>query len=478
MLGWEFPPFISGGLGTACYGLTKGLGELGVEVYFILPRPVPGDFTTHVNLITPSNLIQAGVRAIAPAEPGQPWDAFLEQPEKQFIATSGGSLPEWAVESSVGLDPSLSPYSRPAEFRSETTKVSIDDSGSGGSSQGRAAAGLSQESVSSGTQDTAPQTVAANVSPAGADYSGDLFGQVDRYARMAAWLGRRTDFDVVHAHDWITYRAGIAASRVSGKPLVVHVHSTEFDRSGENVNQAIYDIEREGVHCANRVITVSHLTKTIVVQKYGVSPEKIRVIYNAIDVSGQGDHDDSPPAPKIQKDEKIVLFLGRITMQKGPEYFVRAAKRVLEIMSNVRFIMAGSGDLARAAIELAAELGIGHKVLFTGFLRGRDVERVFRMADLFVMPSVSEPFGLVPLEAMSYNTPVLISKQSGVAELLTHALKVDFWDVDEMANKIVAVLRHPPLQTTLSDHGSFEVRKMSWKRSAENCVELYDEMTR
>jgi glycogen synthase len=234
----------------------------------------------------------------------------------------------------------------------------------------------------------------------------------------------------------------------------------------------IYDIERQGVHFAQKVIAVSFLTKNILTTRYSVPAEKIEVVYNAIDFNGY----EPPSQPMdIGRDDKLVLFLGRITMQKGPEYFLGAAKKVLEVMDNVRFIMAGWGDMIRRTIELAAEMGIGHKVLFTGFLRGKDVDRVFRMADLYVMPSVSEPFGIAPLEAMSNDVPVIISKQSGVSEVLKNALKVDFWDVNEMANKIIAVLRHPPLQKTLREHGRFEVRKLSWVDSAQRCIEVYNQ---
>jgi len=301
-------------------------------------------------------------------------------------------------------------------------------------------------------------------------YGGDLFSEVNRYARIAVKLAEGEGLDVVHAHDWMTYPAGIAVAAATGKPLVVHVHSTEFDRSGEHVNQRVYDIERQGIHAARKVICVSHLTRNLVLERYAARPERVEVVYNAIDTNGE--HSVLPPA--IRKDEKIVLFLGRITMQKGPEYFLAAAKKVLEYEQNVRFVMAGSGDLIRRSIEMAAEMGIGHKVVFTGFLRGDDVARVFKMADLYVMPSVSEPFGIAPLEALSHDVPVLISKQSGVSEVLGHALKVDFWDINEMANKIIAVLRHPPLQNTLREHGSFEVRKLTWIDSAQSCVTVYE----
>jgi len=303
-------------------------------------------------------------------------------------------------------------------------------------------------------------------------YGGDLFTEVHRYARIVAEIARHHEFDVIHAHDWMTYPAGLSVAALSGKPLVVHIHSTEFDRSGTNINQRVYDIERAGLHGAGRVICVSRFTRDIVTSRYGVPESKCRVVYNAITVNGE-------PIPStvksIEKDDKIVLFLGRITMQKGPEYFLAAAKKVIQVMDNVKFVMAGSGDMIRRMIELAAAMGIGHRVTFTGFLRGDDVDRIYEMADLYVMPSVSEPFGLAPLEALSHDVPVLISKQSGVSEVLTHALKVDFWDINEMANKIIAVLRHPPLQKTLREHGAFEVRKFAWSDAARSCVDVYHE---
>ena len=270
----------------------------------------------------------------------------------------------------------------------------------------------------------------------------------------------------------MTFAAGMAVAGLKGVPLVVHVHSTEFDRSGMHIDQRIYDVERRGMHAAMKVIAVSSLTKNLITHHYGVDEKKVEVIYNAIESNGNG-FDEEKYA--IHNDEKIVLFLGRITMQKGPEYFLAAAKKVLEVMDNVKFVMAGSGDLTRRTIEMAASMGIGHKVLFTGFLRGPDVDKVFKMADLYVMPSVSEPFGIAPLEAMAHGKPVIISKQSGVSEVLNHALKVDFWDVNEMANKIIAVLRHPPLASTLQQHGSFEVRRMSWSDAAQACVGVYEQ---
>jgi glycosyltransferase involved in cell wall biosynthesis len=305
------------------------------------------------------------------------------------------------------------------------------------------------------------------------DYGGDMVGQAHAYAGFCLEVAKRTDFDIIHAHDWLTYPAGLAVSQLTGKPLVVHVHSTEFDRSGEHVNQQQYNIERRGMHGAMKVVAVSQLTKNLCVARYGIPDSKVEVVYNGVEFDPV-----ERGVPVIENRDKIVLYFGRITMQKGPEFFVQAAKRVLDVMENVKFVVAGSGDLASEMIEMAAEMGIGHKVLFTGFLRGNDIKRVFSLADLYVMPSVSEPFGIAPLEAMSHDVPALISKSSGVSEVLTHALKVDFWDVEEMANKIVAVLRHPPLKTALQDNGLFEVRALTWDGAATRCRQVYESVLR
>lgn len=447
MLGWEFPPFISGGLGTACHGLTKGMSQIGVDVTFLLPKPVAQEQTEHVRLVSPASQRKS--------KPG----------------VSYGSAEIFGIEGLKHVTFCLLEAGGFSSYATPEQTVAHQEAAVRATQQIAAQRAELLASIPGFAWDM-PEAIKCNGSPepAGGHYDGDMFVEINRYARLAMHVAMDEDFDIIHAHDWMTYRAGIAVAAMTGKPLVVHIHSTEFDRSGEHVNQRIYDIERAGLHYATRVIAVSMLTKNIVTTRYGVDPAKVDVVYNAIEFNGF----NIPGSPQnISKDEKIVLFLGRITMQKGPDYFLAAAKKVLEVMSNVRFIMAGSGDMIHHVITRAAEMGIADKVLFTGFLRGRDVEHVFQMADLYVMPSVSEPFGIAPLEALSNNTPVIISKQSGVSEVLTHALKVDFWDVDEMANKIVAVLRHAPLQSTLRQYGSIEVRKMSWVDSAQNCVEVY-----
>jgi glycosyltransferase involved in cell wall biosynthesis len=466
MLGWEFPPFISGGLGTACYGLTKAMSGIGTDIMFVLPRPVSTPFSTHVRLVSP--------------RPGSP----LAAPTTEFRLDEFEHVTFRTVNAAL-----TSPYQTPCDYPGGPRCEETDAEAAGADDVADAPPGtarLVKESTrarrtfagatpgaAAGVAST-PTPGAVGAGPAGAtgsNYAGDLFAEVQRYAALASEVARNESFDVVHAHDWMTFPAGLAVAGIKGVPLVVHVHSTEFDRSGLHVDSRIYDIERRGMHGAIKVIAVSYLTKNTVVQHYGVDPAKVDVVYNAIEVNGAYDEEKY----KIHKDEKIVLFMGRITMQKGPEYFLAAAKRVLEVMDNVKFVMAGSGDMIRRTIEMAAAMGIGHKVLFTGFLRGNDVEKVFKMADLYVMPSVSEPFGIAPLEAMSHDVPVIISKQSGVSEVIANALKVDFWDVNEMANKIVAVLRHPPLASTMRQHGSFEIRKMSWTDAARACVGVYEQ---
>lgn len=470
MLGWEFPPFIAGGLGTACYGLTRALDRLGEQVLFVLPKPAEAGEGSPVTLLSPSTLTRAQgptVETISrlvsePQSSVEERERFLERFEREELVRS--------VIETIPLGAS-SPYApfqgthtvEQVERRKRKVERLIERARAG---DARAAQRLELLQT---VREAAREGDLEPIGEDGSHYGSDLVGDAARYARLAVRLAQGRRFDVVHAHDWLTYPAGIAVSRLAGVPLVVHVHATEFDRSGGHVNQQVFEIERAGMHAADRVIAVSALTKSICVNRYAVPEDKIAIVYNGVDrESGQPRSGD-----RIASDEKIVLFLGRITLQKGPEYFIEAARRVLEKVPNVRFIVAGSGDMALRMIEMAAALGIEDHVLFTGFLRGRDVERIFRMADCYVMPSVSEPFGIAALEAISHDVPVIISKQSGVAEVLTHALKVDFWDTEEMANKIAAVLKYPPLSQTLKGHGDLELRRLTWDGAAARCVGVY-----
>ncbi len=311
-------------------------------------------------------------------------------------------------------------------------------------------------------------------------YGPSLYDEVLKYAALSPLVALRNQPDVIHAHDWLCYPAGIAAKRITGAPLVVHVHATEFDRAGFDSQNPINEIERRGMHEADKILTVSEYTKRIIVEHYGVDPNKVEVVYNGVDV------EDTVPVDVIENDMKklrdagwnVILFVGRFTMQKGPDYFLESAKKVLKYKPNTLFVMVGSGDMERQIIDRAAYLGIGDKVVFTGFARGADLEKLYACSDLMVMPSVSEPFGLVPLEALLKGTPVIVSKQSGVSEVLNNALKVDFWDTDEIANKVLSVLEHKSLKETLEEEGGKEARAQIWKKVAERCIVVYKNMVK
>jgi glycosyltransferase involved in cell wall biosynthesis len=417
MLGWEFPPHISGGLGTACHGLTKALNHEGTDILFVLPRAVGSEDATHVRLLSPNGSLPA--------------------------ASVASGLPH--VEFRLAPSQLASPYECWSPAQGSAFKAHR----------------VGDQNVERRSEDP-PRP------PAAGGYVRDLLAEVNRYAHTCLALACGESFDVIHAHDWMTYPAGLAIAAQSGKPLVAHLHSTEFDRSGENVQQRVYDIERRGMQGASAVICVSRMTAAVAAERYAVTQERIVVVYNGIDLPSR-----VTSTSGTKRREKVVLFLGRLTMQKGPEYFLAVAKRVLTLMDDVKFIVAGSGDRFQSTVHLASEMGIGHKVRFTGFLRGDDVAQAFGMADLYVMPSVTEPFGIAPLEAISHGVPVIISKSSGVSEVLEHALKVDFWDIEEMANKIVAVLRHPPLASTLRENALAEIREMTWKKAAGECLAVY-----
>jgi glycosyltransferase involved in cell wall biosynthesis len=299
-------------------------------------------------------------------------------------------------------------------------------------------------------------------------YTANLMTEVEHYAIVAAEIARNYDFDIIHAHDWLTYKDGIAARKVTGKPLVIHVHATEFDRSSEhNRNDIVYGLEKYGMTEADAVCAVSELTRKIIIQKYGIPAEKVFTLHNAVEPTGK------EVTRKKFVDEKIVTFLGRVTFQKGPEYFVEAAKKVLEKVPNVRFVLAGDGDMMTQTIGRVAELGIADRFHFTGFLRGSDIDLMFGMSDVYVMPSISEPFGISPLEAMQAHVPTIISKQSGVAEVLTHAIKVDFWDIDGMADAIYGIINYPALSNFFAVKGKEDVDNLKWEHVAKKLKEIY-----
>jgi glycogen synthase len=469
MLGWEFPPHISGGLGTACYGITKAITAQGVDVVFVLPRPLKYLYVDEQIETKTPGVPAPSIARTAPVGAARSTEGSLE--------FRSADLPHVTFHM---VDAMLAPYADARGYAQQFVprgEVMIS-----GRSAPASPADVPAEAPPQPT--TTISTVKRRVMAGGTGhYAGDLMTETHRYANLAISIARKDRFDVVHAHDWMTFPAGMAVAAAQRKPLVVHIHSTEFDRAGDHGNPQIFQLEKEGMQAATRVIAVSELTRQLIIDKYGIHPDKIHVVHNGIEIKRPSPAAMTPPAAppvptasphiRIEEQEKIVLFLGRMTAQKGPEYFVAAARKVLEVHDNVKFIMAGSGDMIYETIEQAAEMGIGHKVFFTGFLQGADVERIFKMADLYVMPSVSEPFGIAPLEAMSHDVPVIISKQSGVAEVLDHVLKVDFWDIEDLANKILAVLRHPPLSATLRHRGSIEISQITWADAARKIREIY-----
>lgn len=418
MFGWEFPPHISGGLGTACYGLTKGLVHNGVEVSLVVPRAYGDEDQSLVRIVNASDFA-FDVRQSR---------FFNAQNQVSYIEVNSQLVPY------IGLDDYYNIVNQIESGIFESQEVST---------------GKRRYKFSGG-------------------YGPNLMQDVEKYAMVAEEIAKSEQFDIIHAHDWLTYRAGIAAKAVSGKPLVVHIHATEYDRSGEkNRNDIVYNLEREGMMAADSVCAVSNLTRSIVIDKYGIPAEKVYTLHNAVEPNLR--HGDS--ARPLE--DKIVTFLGRVTFQKGPEYFVETAKRVLEKDEHVRFVLAGDGDMMPRVIDRVVELGISDRFHFTGFLRGKDIDKMFGMSDVYVMPSISEPFGISPLEAMQSGVPVIISKQSGVSEVLQYAIKVDFWDIDAMADAIYGILHYPVLAEMFSQKGMEEANNLKWEDVAARLKNIY-----
>lgn len=421
MFGWEFPPHISGGLGTACEGIVKGLAYNGVESIFVMPSASGDEDQSATTIVNASDVAVEYV--------GGSVDDFLDK--VKF----------------VHIDSNLIPYADPEEFSKiveEERERQIKDF----------SISYGQKYKFSGK------------------YGSNLLEEVARYAMVGGTIAMqyKDEFDVIHAHDWLTYLAGIAAKELTGKPLVVHVHATSFDRGTDDmVDSRVYAIEKRGMEAADRVVTVSDLTRGIVINKYGIDPDKIVTVHNAVDFSGR----ENLKVERGVKD-KVVTFLGRITFQKGPEYFIEAAAKVLKRTDGVRFVMAGSGDMMNRCIRMAARLGISDRFHFTGFLRGADVQAMFALSDVYIMPSVSEPFGISPLEAMRTGVPSIISYQSGAAEVLKYALKVDFWDVDAMADDIYALLKYPALSRFAEKHGFKEVNDLKWNNATAKLKKVYE----
>lgn len=412
MFGWEFPPHILGGLGTASFGLTKGMAENGnMDISFVIPKP-HGDEDKSF-----ANIIGACTTPIAWRDPD--WD---------YVQSRIGNV----------MNPQLY-YDLRSHIYADFNYMNVNDLGCIEFS-GR--------------------------------YPDNLLEEINNYSIVAGVIARTLDFDIIHSHDWLTYPAGIHAKQVSGKPLVIHVHATDFDRSRGNVNPTVFGIEKDGMTNADHIITVSNLTRQTVIEKYGIDPAKVTTVHNAVEPLS--DELKNVQVPKMK--EKIVTFLGRITMQKGPEYFVEAAAKVLQKVHNVRFVMAGSGDMMEKMIDLAAQKDIADRFHFPGFQKGKQVYEMLKASDVYIMPSVSEPFGISPLEAMQMGVPSIISKQSGCAEILNHVIKIDFWDIDAMADAIYSIISYPAMYNQMHEEGLAEVDGIQWKKAGKKVIDIYNKI--
>ena len=412
MFGWEFPPRILGGLGTASYGLTKGMWENGdMDITFVIPKPW-GDEDRQFAHIIGANSTPVVWRDVN-------WD---------YVQNRIGNV----------MDPQMY-YDLRDHIYADFNYMRTNDLGCIEFS-GR--------------------------------YPDNLLEEINNYSIVAGVIARTVPCDVIHSHDWLTYPAGIHAKQVTGKPLVIHVHATDFDRSRGNVNPTVYGIERDGMNNADHIITVSELTRRTVIEKYGQDPAKVTTVHNAVEPLSEEIRNIKVEHGK----DKVITFLGRITMQKGPEYFVEAASMVLHKTHNVRFVMAGSGDMMEKMIRLAADRDIADRFHFTGFLRGRQVYEMLAASDVYVMPSVSEPFGISPLEAMQMGCPSIISKQSGCAEILENVIKVDYWDIHAMADAMFALVNYPALHNHLRDNGLAEIDTIQWKKAGAKVINIYNQV--
>ncbi|MCH5246904.1 MAG: glycosyltransferase family 4 protein [Muribaculaceae bacterium] len=409
MFGWEFPPHILGGLGTASYGLTKGMWECGdMDITFVIPKPFGDEDKSFAKIIGASQVPVA-------------W----RDVSREYVESRIGKL----------MDPDE--YFRLRDhIYADFNYMRTNDLGCIEFS-GR--------------------------------YPDNLLEEINNYSIMAGVVARTEHFDIIHSHDWLTYPAGIHAKQVTGKPLVIHVHATDYDRSRGQVNPTVFGIERDGMIHADHIITVSNLTRNTVIEKYGIDPSKVTTVHNAVVPLSEELLNVEVTKPK----EKVVTFLGRITMQKGPEYFVEAAAKVLKNHHNVRFVMAGSGDMMDKMISLVAERGIADRFHFPGFQKGKQVYEMLKASDVYMMPSVSEPFGISPLEAMQMGVPSIISKQSGCAEILTNVIKTDYWDIDAMADAIYSIITYPAMYKQLREDGLDEVAQITWDKAGAKVIDIY-----
>lgn len=462
MFGWEFPPHISGGLGTACAGLTRALERENVDVIFSIPKLHGGEQSDRTTFINASSIPIRQKKPIRSS--GSETAAGKDHPLKTIMerrTSRGHTLLE--------VPSTLSAYTPPSEELSGGLKnwnYSFDVT----SEQT-----VPPSSGASGSRPRAGKLAGYTKKPYAFSglYGRDLLEEVRRYAQVGAEITRRNSFDVIHTHDWMTFPAGMEARKVSGKPLIVHLHSTEIDRSGKHVNPQVFAIEKQGMLQADKVVAVSQWTKNIAVNHYNIDEKKIEVVHNGVTLKESAITSSFRPP----LGSPVVTFLGRITHQKGPMYFAEAARKVHKQFPEVHFVVAGSGDQLPMMIQRIAQVHLSGHFHFTGFLTGEDIDRIWAMSNVYVMPSVSEPFGIAPLEAIQAGVPVIISKQAGVSEVMPHAMKVDFWDSEALAEAICNVLRFKSLVNTLKKNSAEEVKTITWEKAAKKLINLYYELS-
>ena len=441
MLGWEYPPNISGGLGTACEGLTKGLARQGVELLFVVPHLYGGEAAPHMRIV---GLVEILLRQ---RRRNRRRSEQLLSDEELRILQRSPNIKE------VQVPAFLQPYwdeEKYAQYRKKL--VAFDEE---------------YDEI-----DPKIEREINELKSSSSRYGKNIFNEVDRFSRHVIQLVRSEEFDIIHAHDWMTFKAGVAIAELTGKPLVSHIHSLEYDRSGHHVNQKIHELERFGVRESDAVIAVSQYTRTVINREHGIPLDKISVVHNGIYPKDVVRHYKK----KSPGSEKIVLFLGRITYQKGPNYFIEAAAKVIPHVPNVKFVVAGTGDMLPFLMERVSQLGIKDHFIFTGFLREKEVEQIFSLADLYVLPSVSEPFGISVLESLNFNTPAIISKQSGVSEVIGNTLKFDFWDVSRLADLMINALLYDELRYEMMTMAKEELKRVRWDAAAMKTVAVYKKL--
>lgn len=423
MLGWEFPPLFSGGLGVATYGIVKSLHKM-ARIRLIIPSAADVHDLAGVNLI--------GLNKISIGE--------LNVEKLQF----GLQFPNTEVQS---VAVTISPYHHINEALTSSRLSPIRMEEDAATKIEKIHAAFSGNEV----------------------YGYDILHKVHLFALLSEELAADGNFDVIHAHDWVTYPAALRIKKKTGKPLVLHVHALETDRAGEGVRNEIYFIEKQGLEQADSVIAVSEYTREQIVKHYQINPAKISVVHNGIEPA-------APARASHKIKDKLVVFLGRITQQKGPQFLLETAEKVVRIFPRVKFVVAGSGDQFAHLLETSAYKKLGRKFLFTGFLSKAKVNELLSMADVYFMPSISEPFGLTALEATQHHVPSVLSAQSGAAEVLKATLQADFWDTDKYANYIHALLRYKALGKELAKNALKELDQLSWDKSAQKIMSVYKQV--